>query len=126
MTSRTVFALGLGADNDRAIWFLGRGASLGNMMRTSDPATARTWASVAELELWVDGLPDSAKDQIADRTLTIFALTVSVSEPVGTLTLKTVEPATKEEPAVRAVEKTTKANTTTKTKRAAQEPAMFG
>jgi hypothetical protein len=72
-------------------WFLSRAANFGNLMRTSDPDSARTWPTVAELELWVDALPEGAKVQIADRPLTIVPVLVTVGRPVGTLTLKTVD-----------------------------------
>lgn len=84
----TVFALALlDPRRPRRPWFLGRGATLGNLMRTSDPATARTWPTIVELELWIDGLPESAKEQIADRELCVIPLGIEVGASVGTITL---------------------------------------
>ncbi|MDR3634389.1 MAG: hypothetical protein P4L84_11340 [Isosphaeraceae bacterium] len=97
----TVFVLGF-LDGGRS-WFLGRGASFGNMMSTLDPATARTWPSIVELELWVDALPDTAKAQIADRELLILPLEITVGNAVDTVTLETVTPETKETPAERVI-----------------------
>lgn len=97
----TVFALGL--PGPCRPWYLGRAASFGNMMRTSDPATARTWPTVAELEGWVEALPAGAKAQLADRELLILPLAIKALPHVGTLTVTT--PEAPDTPAEHAVER---------------------
>jgi hypothetical protein len=81
----------LGVSHAGHVWYLSRAASFGNLMRTSCPYSARTWPTVAELELWMDALPEGSKVQLSDRTLLILPVLIVVDRPVQTLTLKTVE-----------------------------------
>lgn len=99
----TVFALGMILDGRP--WFLGRAASFGNMMRTIDPATARTWPTVAECESWVDALPPGAKIQLEGRELLILPLWITVGEPAHTLTVEVTTPETNDAPAEHTVER---------------------
>lgn len=50
----TAFALAVRAPGGGPWQFLSAVASAGNLMRTTSPFHARTWASVADLQAWVD------------------------------------------------------------------------
>lgn len=95
-------ALALGTRDDRdRIWLLARGPGTYSLMRTPDPLAAWTWPSEVELRAWLDSLPEAARSMLADRNLTIYPVEARIGEPIGSLLIETVKPATKGEPAVR-------------------------
>lgn len=70
------------------IWFLSRHAGVYAFLRTSDPASARTWSSVREAMLWVDDLPDAWMAQIAGRELLVVPLRVTIGDPERIIPLR--------------------------------------
>jgi hypothetical protein len=85
----TAYALGI-RDRDGRLEFLRRGVFPGNLMRTNDPHYAWTWPTVPELQLWLDQLPESSKDQLEDRALLIVPLHLVCGESQQSVTLKMV------------------------------------
>jgi hypothetical protein len=87
----TAFALALPSPRPGRLDYLRAGAFLGNLMRTDDPFSARTWPSMAELKLWLDGLPEGAKAQLSGRPLLIVPLELAAGTPRETITLRLLD-----------------------------------
>jgi hypothetical protein len=85
----SAYALGI-RDHRGRLEFLRRGVFPGNLMRTTDPHYAWTWPTVRELELWLDLLPESSKDQLADRELLIVPFSLVCAQAQQSVTLKTI------------------------------------
>lgn len=72
------YAIGY-SEPDGLTWLLARSPGFGNLIRTPDPLSARTWDSVPEAMTWLEDLPLAAKQQIKDRELSIFPVAASIS-----------------------------------------------
>lgn len=89
MSARTAFSIGY-ADRTApgGVWYLSRAWSPGNLMRTSDPFSAQTWATVAEVELWWLELKPECRKQLEDRELVVLPLSVTTGAAARSVWLK--------------------------------------
>jgi hypothetical protein len=92
MPNPVAYALGIADPRSGRLEFLCRGVFPRNLIRTPDPHSAWTWPSIAELKLWLSGLPQVARDQLLDRSLLIVPLTIAVGAPAQAITVQHVPP----------------------------------
>jgi hypothetical protein len=65
-------------DEQTGVWYLARGASMGNPLRTRGTASVMTWTEPAQIREWVGRLPDKIKADMMRRQLFIVPVRLQI------------------------------------------------
>ena len=65
-------------DDETGTWYLARGASLGNPLRTRGHASVMIWSEPGIIREWIGRLPDRVKAEMSRRLLFIVPVRLSI------------------------------------------------